>query len=156
MLFALVLQLASVLQDSIPYKPNEEFAVKFVFSFNKRGEANRDDLVLSQVASSTYDRPDNSPLPYVQVNLQLLKKPDTEVKLKVIRDHDTQLIKKKITPDMTMIVFSGFVDDIKDQISGYNHTIYFLDKEGKSLSKIVIEFDQEGFYSINGQKKGKL
>ncbi|MFN8334537.1 MAG: hypothetical protein U0U09_05370 [Cyclobacteriaceae bacterium] len=156
MLFIAALYLLSFLQDDIPYKPDDEFAVKFVFTFNKRGEANKTDLVLSQVATSTYDRPDNSPLPYMETTLEILKKSEQEVKIKVVRDNDLQVAKKKITEGMKISVFSGFVDDIKDQIAGYSHIIYFLDKDGNPISRIVIEFDEDGFYMVNGKKKGKI
>lgn len=156
MVLVAALFLMSCFQDDVPFKPDDEFVTKFVFTFNKRGEANKTDLVLSQVATSTYDRPDTSPLPFMEVTLELLKKSENEVKVKVIRDNDFPVTKKKITEGMKMSVFSGFVDDIKDQVAGYNHVIYFLDKDGTAVSKIVIEFDEEGFYTVNGKKRGKL
>lgn len=156
MVLVAALFLLSCFQDDVPFKPDDEFVIKFVFTFNKRGEANKTDLVLSQVATSTYDRPDTSPLPFMEVTLELLKKSENEVKVKVIRDNDFPVTKKKITEGMKMSVFSGFVDDIKDQVAGYNHVIYFLDKDGTAVSKIVIEFDEEGFYTVNGKKRGKL
>lgn len=156
MVLVAALFLLSCFQDDVPFKPDDEFVVKFIFTFNKRGEANKTDLVLSQVATSTYDRPDTSPLPFMEVTLELLKKSENEVKVKVIRDNDFPVTKKKITEGMKMSVFSGFVDDIKDQVAGYNHVIYFLDKDGTAVSKIVIEFDEEGFYTVNGKKRGKL
>ncbi len=156
MLFVAALYLLSWCQDEVPYKPDDEFAVKFAFTFNKRGEANKTDLVLSQVATSTYDRPDNSPLPFMETTLEILKKSDQEYKIRVVRDNDQQVAKKKIVAGMIVSVFSGFVDDIKDQIAGFNHTIYFLDKDGNPLSRVVIEFDEDGFYSVNGKKRGKL
>ena len=156
MVIPFFLSLVLLVQTITPYKSEDEFTVKFEFTFSKRGEAGKDDFVLSQAASSTYDRPDNSPLPYVRANLDLLKVVEKEVKLKVIRDNDNQSIKKKIIPAMSLTIFSGFVDDIKDQVSEFNHTVYFLDKEGNQLSKIVIEFDEDGFYLVNGKKKGKL
>lgn len=156
MVLVVALFLLSCFQDNVPYKPDEEFAIKFAFTFNKRGEVKRDDLVLSQVAPSSYDRPDNSPLPFMEATLELLKKPENEVRVKLVRDNDLQVAKKKITEGMKMSVFSGFVDDIKDQVAGYNHIIYFLDKDGTAVSKIVIEFDEEGFYTVNGKKRGKL
>lgn len=156
MVLVAALFLLSCFQDDVPFKPDDEFAIKFAFTFNKRGEVKRDDLVLSQVAPSSYDRPDNSPLPFMEVTLEVLKKPENEVRVRLVRDNDFPVTKKKITEGMKMSVFSGFVDDIKDQVAGYNHVIYFLDKDGTAVSKIVIEFDEEGFYTVNGKKRGKL
>lgn len=145
-----------VSQDTIPYKADEDFAITFEFSFNKRGEVNRDDLVLSQVASSTYDRPDNSPLPFMRAKLEILKYAGEEVKIRIIRGSDAKVAKMKLEPGLKTVVFAGFVDDIKDQIDNYNHTILFLNGEGVTTSRIVIEFDEEGFYTVNGKKRGKL
>lgn len=156
MLFVTALYLAVFLQEDVQFKSDDEFAIKFSFSFSKRGEGNRDDFVRAQVASSAYDRPDNSPLPFMEATLEILKKTDEEVKVRIVRDHDMQIAKKKITAGMTLSVFSGFVDDIKDQVAGYNHTVFFLDKDGNALSRVVIEFDEEGFYYVNGKKRGKL
>lgn len=156
MLFALVLQLASVLQDGVPYKPDDEFVIKFEFGFRKRSDPNAEDLVLSQVASSSYDRPDGSPLPHLKTTLEVFQIDSLAVKLKIVRDNSVNVAKRRIETNAKVTVFSAFVDDIKDQIQGYQHTVYFLDKDGNRLNKVVIEFDEDGFYSVNGKRKGKI
>lgn len=149
----LILLCLSVFQTDIPYKAEDEFSVKFVLTFNKREPKSENKNILLEPAQS----PVNEPLPFMRVSLDILKKPEHEVRLKIVRNHDdTQLVKKKIKEGMNVIVLTEFVDDIKDRIAGYNHTIYFLNEEGETLSKIVIEFDEEGFYLVNGKKKGKL
>jgi hypothetical protein len=156
MLFIILLHLVSFFQDDIPYKPDDEFAIKFEFGFRKRSDPNSEDLVLSQVASSSYDRNDSSPLPHLKTILEVVKKDSLEVKLRIVRDNTVNVAKRKIEPGIKVTVFSAFVDDIKDQIQGYQHAVYFLDKDNNRLTKIVIEFDEEGFYSVNGKKKGKI
>ncbi len=143
-------------QDEVPYRAEEDFNVKFEFGFRKRSDPNAEDLVLSQVASSSYDRHDSSPLPHLKTTLEVLKKDSLEVKLRIVRDNLVNVTKRKIELGTKVTVFSAFVDDIKDQIQGYHHTVYFLDSKGLKLNKIVIEFDEEGFYSVNGKKKGKI
>lgn len=147
---------AFLFQDSVPYKPEEEFNIKFEFGFRKRGDPNTEDLVLSQVASSSYDRLDSSPLPYLKTTLEILKNDSLAVKYRIVRDNSVNLSKRKIEPGAKIIIFSAFVDDIRDKIENYQHTVYFLDADGNRLSKIIIEFDEEGFYSVNGKKKGKI
>lgn len=148
--------LVCLFQDDVPYKPDDEFIIKFEFSFRKRNDPNAENLVLSQVASSPYDRMDISPLPHLKTTLEVLKKDSLAVKLRIVRDNSINVAKRKIEPGTKMTVFSAFADDIKDRIQGYQHTIYFLDKKSVRLTKIVIEFDEEGFYSVNGKKKGKI
>lgn len=143
-------------QDDVPYRSEDEFVIKFEFGFRKRGDPNSEDLVLSQVASSSYDRNDTSPLPHLKTTLEVLKKDSLEVKLKIVRDNSINVAKRKIELGAQVTVFSAFVDDVKDQIQGYQHTIYFLDKDGNRLNKIVIEFDEDGFYAVNGKKRGKI
>lgn len=153
----------SLLQSDVPYKAPEEYAVKFSFTFHKRGEDKSDSKeddkdrdVLRGHYAANYSR-NREPLPFMQVSFDILKKHEDEIRIKIVRDHDNvQILKKKIKEGMTIPVFSEFVDDIKDQISGYNHTVYFLNEAGDTLRKVVIEFDEEGFYLVNGKKKGKL
>lgn len=153
----LILLFLSLFQSDVPYKAGDEFFVNFTFSFRKRSEPSHKDWESPDLASSKSDTPDYySPLPFMQTSLEILTKQPDEVKLKIIRDKDMQILKKKIKPDMKEVIFNAFVDDIKDQISGYNHTIYFLNEDGVALRKIVIEFDEDGFYSVNGKKKGQL
>lgn len=143
-------------QDDVPYRAEEDFNVQFEFAFRKRGDPNAEDLVLSQVATSSYDRNDPSPLPHLKVTLQVLRKDSLEVKFRIVQDNSINFAKRKIELGTKVTVFSAFVDDIKDKIEGYQHTVYFLDKGGTKLNKIVIDFDEDGFYFINGKKKGKI
>ncbi len=50
----------------------------------------------------------------------------------------------------------GFVDDMKDHVSGYLHVITFYDDDRNPVSQIVIEFDKDGNYFVNGQQRGKV
>lgn len=144
-------------QAEVPYKTETEFSVKFSLTFKKRAEAPRKEWVASDAAAPTNDSPDsNSPLPFMLVSLEVLTKLPDEVKLKIVKGDSKQVLKKKVEQGMKQTVFSEFVDDITAQASHYNHTIYFLNKEGDPINKIVIEFDEEGFYLVNGKKKGKL
>lgn len=151
----LFLLAAFFFQDEIPYKADDEFNVSFELAFRKRTDANAD-FVTSQLQKTPLDRSDTSPLPHISARLEVLKQGPEEVKLKIVRDNEIQIAKRKIEPGVKVNLLAGFVDDIKDQVSGYTHTVYFLSKKGDILSKIVVEFDEEGFYLVNGKKKGKL
>lgn len=153
----LIFLCCSLFQQEVPYKAPEEFSVKFMLTFNKRNEykSENQNIILDPIAAK--ENLGNEPLPFIQVSLDILKKQELETRVKIVRDYTgNQILKKKIKEGMSMIVFSEFVDDIKDQISGYNHTIYFLNEDGEAISKIVIEFDKEGFYLVNGKRRGVL
>lgn len=151
-----LLLIVVLFQDTVPHKAEGEFIIKFEFAFRKRSDPRMEDVVQSQVASSPQNRIDTSPLPHLKATLKVLKPDSLAVKFIVVRDHTLTVARRKIDPDSPFTVFSTFVDDIRDQIEGYHHTIYFLDKKGVRLSKIVIEFDEEGFYFVNGKRKGKI
>ncbi len=145
----------SPLQDDVPYKPDEEFSIKFEFGFVKRNDI-KEDFEMAQNSPYNAGKNDSSPLPHLKAIVEILKKDSLEVKLKIIRDNSVSVTKRKIELGEKVIIFSGFADDIKDQVSGYQHTVYFLNKEGDKVKKIVIDFDEEGFYYVNGKKKGKI
>lgn len=151
----ILLLIILLFQDEIPFKGEDEFKVSFELTFRKRTDANAD-FITPQLQKTPLDRTDTSPLPYLSARLEVIKQSADEVKIKVVRDNELQVLKRKIEPGVKLNLFVGFVDDIKDQVSGYKHTVYFLSKKGDTLSKIVIEFDEEGFYLVNGKKKGKL
>lgn len=152
----LILLCLSLFQSDVPYKAEGEFSVNFTLTFKKRTAPPRKDWESADAVSKS-DAPDYySPLPFMDASLEILTKSPEEVKLKIIRSKDEQVLKKKIKPGMKETIFTEFVDDIKDHISQHDYTIYFLNEDGVALSRIVIEFDEEDFYLVNGKKKGKL
>jgi hypothetical protein len=86
----------------------------------------------------------------------LLKIPNNEVKSKIIRDNQTVVYNKKIAEGSIIKLEVGFTDDIKDQIKGYRHEIQFLSADKSIQSRILIEFDKEGNYFVNGEKRGRV
>lgn len=153
-MIVLLLLVAFLFQDNVPYKRDDEFKVKFELGFRKRNNPASENLILVQGVPT--DHYNNSPLPHLITTLEILKKDSLAVKFRIIRDNSVRVAKRKIELNAKVPVFSAFVDDINDQIQGYQHTIYFLDKKGVRLTKIVIEFDEEGFYSVNEKRRGKI
>ncbi len=50
----------------------------------------------------------------------------------------------------------GYTDDIKDRVSAYEYVAYFLSDDKKPLSRVVLFFDKDGTYYVNGEKRGRL
>jgi hypothetical protein len=50
----------------------------------------------------------------------------------------------------------GYLDDVKDRVKGYIHVITFYNEKKKEVSRIVIEFDKDGNYLVNGVRMGKV
>ena len=50
----------------------------------------------------------------------------------------------------------GFTDDIKDRVGAYEYTVFFLNEDKDQVSKIVIYFEKDGTYLVNGETRGKI
>lgn len=154
-----VLLAAFLVQDSVPFKPQDEFKVAFELSFKKRNETSDFNVFrMSETVSERDRRMDTSPLPFLVATLEILKVQDSETRLRVeFFGSDKQSFnKRKIAAGTKQQIFAGFTDDIKAITPPPKYAIYFLNKVGVPVSKVVIEFDEEGFYNVNGQRKGKI
>ena len=145
-----------LIQD-IPYKPQDDFNIKFDLSFKQRDSAiGSTTFNMSETRAEHERRTSTDQLPYLLLHVELKKVAAGEVKGKIIRDEKDVIFNKKIKEGLLIKLDVGFTDDLKDQIKGYKHEIQFI-KENKSISsRIVIEFDKEGNYFVNGEKRGKI
>ena len=135
-------------QDEVPFKPNEEFDLKLNFEFKTR--------TTDTSISFTETRKQNGPLPYLNMDLKVLKLGAEEVRVRVTRNRSDNIMSKKAEADMLIKLDLGFTDDIKDQVTANEYTIFFLSKEKTPLSKIEILFQKDGTYLVNGEKRGKV
>ena len=142
-------------QEEIPFKPKDDFEVKFDLSFKQR---NRDEkaVYLQETRAEHEKRTSVTPLPFLKLLVKIKRLQPEEIKIKVVRDDKNVVVSKKAEQDMEFKLELGYTDDIKDQISGYKHVIQFLSPKKEVLSKIVIEFDKEGNYFVNGEKRGRV
>jgi hypothetical protein len=63
---------------------------------------------------------------------------------------------KKFDPSTIIKLELGFTDDIKDRVGAYEYTVVFLDEDKDPVSRIVIYFEKDGTYLVNGQNRGKI
>ncbi len=143
------------LSDEVPYKPKDDFEVKFDLAFKQR-EHGEKAVYVDETHSERARRTSVAPLPYLKLFVKIKRVEQGEVKLKVVRDDKSVLFSKKVVQDMEFKLELGFTDDIKDRVSGYKHVIQFLSAKKEVLSRIVIEFDKDGNYFVNGEKRGKV
>lgn len=155
MILSFLFLLLFTIQDEVPFKPKDEFEIKFDLSFKQRSRDEK--TVYLQETRAEYDkRTSASPLPYLKLFVKVKQLQPDEVKIKVVRDDNVPVLSKKTEQDMEFKLELGFTNDIKDQVSGYKHVIQFLSSKKEVLSRIVIEFDREGNYFVNGEKRGKI
>jgi len=143
------------IQEEIPFKPKDDFEVKFDLSFKQRTRDEKT-VYMEETRSEHQKRTNTTPLPYLKLLVKVKHIGQEEIKLKVIRDDKNILFSKKTEQDMEFRLDLGFTDDIKDRISGYKHVIQFISPKKEVISRILIEFDKEGNYLVNGERRGKI
>lgn len=143
--------------QEVPFKPQTDFEIKFDMSFKQRDQTGEKTTInLHETQAEHARRTQTTTLPFLTLHIKLVKVPSNEVKAKIIRDNLTVVYNKKIAEGSLIDLEVGFTDDIKDQIKGYRHEIQFLAADKTIQSKILIEFDEEGNYFVNGEKRGKV
>jgi hypothetical protein len=156
MIPATILACLLVFQEVTPFKAKEDFEVKLDLSFKQRTQIDDKGVYLNETRKDHDKRTSTALLPYVNLNVIVLKHQPEEFKVKITRDDKVLVLNKKISEKMEIRLNVGFTDDVKDGISGYKHELQFLSPDKKVLSRILIEFDKEGYYFVNGEKRGKV
>jgi hypothetical protein len=143
--------------EAIPYKPQNEFEVKFNITFKQRGVPDDYNIVrLNDSDSEREKRTSTTPLPYMTLTVKVLKVNSGEIKLKVIQDDNITVLRSKVEEGTEFGLTLGYADDLKDRVSGYKHVIYFFTAKKEIINQIIIEFDEDGTYFVNGDKRGKI
>ena len=142
-------------QEEAPFKPKEDFLIKFDLAFKQRPHEPKP-VHIEETRDEYEKRTSSTPLPYLKLLVKIIEVQPEELKVRVIRDDKTNLLTKKTSQGMEFKLDLGYTDDIKDRILGYKHVIQFLSSKKEVLSQIVIEFDKEGNYFVNGEKRGKV
>lgn len=157
MLYTALITFLIYIQEDAPFKAKEDFEIKFDLSFKQRSHSDDNKTVhLNETRADHEKRTSATPLPYLKLMVKVIRVSADEVKLKVIKDDANAVLSKKVESGMEFKLELGYTDDIKDRISGYKHVIQFLSSDKRILSRILIEFDDEGNYFVNGEKRGKV
>lgn len=144
-------------QEDIPFKPKDEFEVNLNFEFRQRPQADISKVEFNETQREHTRRSSTGPLPYLRLNLSVLKVGEGEFRLRVIKNTDTHATSaRKLEQGMQVKLDLGYTDDIKDRISAYEYIAYFLSDDKKPLTRVVIYFDKDGTYYVNGEKRGRL
>lgn len=139
-------------QDTTPYKPNDEFELKMDYQFKQRALDN------TKAVDYSDERPKvTGPLPYLGVELKVVKSNGNETKVRVTNNMNTAAVNRKLKGGLILKLDLGFTDDMKDRVTPHEYIIAFLGDESKEpLSKIVIFVEENGTLLVNGEKRGKL
>lgn len=137
-------------QDETPFKPNHEFELKLNFEFKSRPVDTTIRFDKQHSNNST------GPLPYLNVNLKVIKLGAGEVRVKVTKTGGVNVLSKKTEADMMIKLDLGFTDDIKDGVTANEYRIVFFSPDKEPISRIDILFEKNGSYFVNGERRGKI
>lgn len=153
----LLFVLASFLpQDSVPFKPTEEFELKLNFQFKDRARADPNKVELDQTRREYERSHSGGQLPYLFLDFRVIRKQPDEVRIRVLENNNKLVHNKKIDVNTVLKLELGFTDDIKDHVGAYEYTIFLLNEDKQPVRRVVIYFKQDGTYLVNGQMRGKI
>jgi len=143
------------LQGETPLKPLEEFEVKLNFEFKDRvKDSNK--VEMNQTHRAYEKSRVSGPLPYLFLNLRILKQHPDVARVRVEQNGVSSVMNKKFDMTTVLKLDMGFTDDIKDRVSPYEYTVTFLTKDKTPINRIIIYFEEDGTYIVNGQVRGKI
>jgi hypothetical protein len=152
-----IIALVLFTQDTVPLKAKEEFEIKFELSVKQRPYPNDTETVRLSETKGEYNKRTNTDLlPYLKLNVKIITSHPNEAKLKVFHDNGNAVFSRKVEHGMEFKLDLGFTDDIKDRVTAHKYVIRFYTPEKKEFSKIEIEFDTEGNYFVNGERRGRI
>lgn len=154
--------LASLVQNEVPYKPSEEFKLELDYKFKQRtsdaGSTTSSSSSTVDIAEtvSEHNKKRGGPLPYLVVNLKLLKLAEGEVKVRIVNGSGKLVYNKKADISTVYKIDLGFTDDVKDWVTPHEYNIYLLSPEKKELSRIHMFVQKDGEFFVNNEKRGKF
>jgi hypothetical protein len=143
----------------VEYKPKDEFEVKLNYEFKQR----QNTVDRTKVVDYTETRADREkangsggPLPYLTLNIRLIKLPNGEMKIKGLNHMGKNVLNKKVVEGTIVQLVLGFTDDLKDRINSHEYNLYLIDGNKKEVNRIHLLIGEDGTFSINGEKRGKF
>lgn len=145
----------SSFQDNVPLKAADEYACKLNLSFKTRSGDTQKVVSFTETVGEREKRMSTTPLPYLKINLLLIKLQPEELRLQILTK-DGVFKNKKITESEVVELDLGYTDDIKDGISPREYQVFFLNKDKKAVSRIDIRFEESGDFFVNNEKRGRI
>jgi hypothetical protein len=148
-----------VLLQEVPLKPNEEFEIKLDYSFRQRSTASggANYKVDFSESKAEHDRNNSSSLlPFLNLNIKMIKLSDQEVRLKGVTPLGKTIFNKKVVAGDVVNMELGFTDDLKDRVTPHEYNLLLISPDKKEVSRIHLLVQEDGTFLINGQMRGKF
>jgi hypothetical protein len=154
----------SAQQTAIPFKPFEEFKLALEYSFKQRTTGasstttGNDATIVVNESTRDYNRRTglSGPLPYLVVNLSLLRINEGEAKIRSVDGSGKVVLNKKIAADKVYKIDLGYTDDMKDRVTPHEYNIYILSADKKEVSRIHLFVKENGEFYVNDEMRGKF
>lgn len=138
-------------QQSVPFKPSEEFELKMNYDLRTRPAPTGNRLDFERKVKGI------GPLPFLGLTLKVLKSQAGEDRIRIINNYNDIVISKKLKPGMELSFEMGFTADMKDRVKAHEYTIYFQSASNKeNVSCIVVHVAEDGTFLVNNEVRGRL
>jgi hypothetical protein len=146
----------SLLIQDLPLKHKDEFEIKLDYQFKNRERQETSRIDFDETRAEHDAKNSSAILPYLILNVKLLKLSDQEVKVKIMNNLKDVMMTKKTSAGMNIPIDVGFTDDVKDRVTAHQYILAFFSPEKKEVSRIVIHIEEDGSFLVNGEKRGKF
>jgi hypothetical protein len=144
-------------QSEVPFKPKEEFEIKLNYEFKqKTSTVDYNKVDFTETKGERAKSSVSGLLPYLTLNIKLIKLPNGEVKIKGLDHTGRSILNKKVMEGDVVQMVLGFTDDLKDRVNSHEYNVYLINKDKKEVNRIYLLVGEDGTFTINGEKKGKF
>ena len=147
---------ACMLVQEAPYKPAEEYEITIDYKFEERPAIDRSKVEYEVATDERNRKAISGPLPYLKINLKLLKLSNEEVKLRVIDSNGNLVFNRKASVGTKLTLDIGFIDDVKDRITPNSYTLNLFTDSKKIVTRIHMVILEDGTFLVNEEKRGKF
>jgi hypothetical protein len=143
-------------QEAVPHKPANEYEVIIDYKFQERPAIDRTKVEYEVATDEKNRRAIAGPLPYLNLQLKLLKLGAEEARVRVTNSNGNLVFNRKATEGTIIKLDIGFIDDVKDRVTPYEFTVLLLSDTRKATSQIHLVIMEDGTFLVNDEKKGKF
>lgn len=142
--------------QDLPHKPKDEFEIKLDYQFKNRPTQGLNSIHLDETKKEHDRRVSSAPLPFLTLNIKMLKLSQEEVKVKITNNLTARVSIKKVEAGTIIPLELGFTDDVKDRVTAHQYFLTLISAKKAEINKIEIMIEEDGTFLVNGEKRGKF
>ena len=142
--------------QDIPFKPSEEFEIKLDYQFKQRPFTDHNTVNLSESQKEHNRKASTGVLPYLVLNVKLLKLPGDKSRMRITTNRNDRPILKKVSLNTVISLDLGFTVDMIDRVKAHEYTLTIFDDDKNPIDRILISVGEDGSFFVNGELRGKF